>query len=87
MEFIEETLEMRGMKRIEIINYFLGIGGKAMNEENFIGNGWEVQVDQEKLVSIGSLKIPATIVTFRCEKDLIEHMLSAFRLRFLSAGG
>lgn len=87
MEFLEEILEMRGMKRIEIVNYFLSIGGKVMGEEKFIGQGWEVQVNQEELVSIGSLKIPATIVTLRCRKDLIEKMLGDFRLRFLSAGG
>jgi hypothetical protein len=86
-EFLEENLEMRGKKRIEIVNYFISIGGQAMDVEKFIGKGWEVELAQEKLVTLGSLKIPATIVTLRCRKDLIEQMLVDFRLRFLSAGG
>lgn len=87
MEFLEENLEMRGMKRIEIVNYFISIGGKDMDGEKFIGQGWEVEIYQEKVISIGSLKIPATIIILRCRKDLSEQMLTAFRLRFLSAGG
>lgn len=87
MEFAEENLEMRGMKRIEIVNYFINIGGEAVEGEKFIGQGWEVELAQEKLVTLGSLKIPATIVNLRCRKDLIEQMLLDFRLRFLSAGG
>jgi hypothetical protein len=87
MEFAEKNLEMRGMKRVEIVNYFISIGGEAMEVEKFIGQGWEVKIMQEELVTLGSLKIPATIVNLRCRKDLIEQMLVDFRLRFLSAGG
>lgn len=87
MEFIEKKLEMRGMKRIEIVNYFISIGGKVIDYEKFIGQGWEVEISKEKIITLGSLKIPATIVILRCREDLVEHMINAFRLRFLSAGG
>jgi len=87
MEFIEEKLEMRGMKRIEIVNYFISIGGKVISDGNFFGQGWEVELSKEKTIKLGSLKIPATIVILRCREDLIEQMIVAFRLRFLSAGG
>ena len=72
MEFIEKKLEMRGMKRIEIVNYFISIGGKAMDAEKFIGQGWEARISQEKTVILGSLKIPATIVILRCREELVE---------------
>jgi len=87
MEFFEKTIEMRGMKRIDLVNYFISIGGEAMKGEKFSGQGWEVEISKEKLMKIGSLKIPATIVKVRCRKDISEQMLAAFRLRFLSAGG
>ncbi|MFT5874819.1 MAG: hypothetical protein ACI8WT_003797 [Clostridium sp.] len=87
MEFVEKNLEMRGMKRIELVNYFISIGGKAVGKENIIGQGWEVEITQEKIITLGSLKIPATIIILRCRKDLIEQIIYAFRLRFLSAGG
>jgi hypothetical protein len=87
MEFIEKSLEMRGMKRIEIVNYFISIGGKLISGEKFIGQGWQVEIEKEKVVTLGSLKIPATIVILRCRKDISEQILAAFRLRFLSAGG
>lgn len=87
MEFVEKNLEMRGMKRIELVNYFISIGGKAVGNENLIGQGWEVEITQEKTITLGSLKIPATIIILRCRKDLLEQIIFAFRLRFLSAGG
>jgi hypothetical protein len=87
MEFVEKSLEMRGMKRAEIVNYFISIGGKLISDEKFIGQGWQVEIAKEKLVTLGSLKIPATVVILRCRKDISEQILAAFRLRFLSAGG
>jgi len=87
MKFIEKILEMRGMKRVELVNYFISIGGKAISDENFFGQGWEVEISKEKIVTLGSLKIPATIVVFRCKEDLFDEIIVAFRLKFLSAGG
>lgn len=87
MEFFEKSLEMRGMKRIELVKYFVSIGGEGVDDEKFIGQGWKVCLSQEKIITLGSLKIPATIVKLQCRKDLSEQMLADFRLRFLSAGG
>lgn len=87
MEFVEKSLEMRGMKRKEIVNYFISISGKVIDNELIRGEGWQAEIEEEKLVIIGSLKIPATIVILRCRKDLLQQMLVDFRLRFLSAGG
>jgi len=87
MEFTKKEFEMRGMKRIEIVNYFITIGGEKTSDENLIGKGWEVQISKEKLVAIGSFKIPATEVILLCRKDIIDKMINAFNLRFLSAGG
>jgi hypothetical protein len=87
LEYVEKILEMRGMKRIEIVNYFISIGGKDMGGGKYAGQEWQVEIAKENLVTLGSLKFPATIVTLRCRKDLSQQMIYAFRLRFLSAGG
>ena len=87
MEFVEKSLEMRGMKRIDIVNYFISIGGEVIGDEKFASQEWQAEVGKENLITLGSLKIPAIIVILRCRQDLAEQMLIAFRLRFLSAGG
>jgi hypothetical protein len=87
MEIVENQLEMRGMKRIEIVNYFISIGGNALDSDKLLGQGWEVEISKEKIITLGSLKIPATVVILRCRKDLVDRMIVDFRLRFLSAGG
>lgn len=87
MAILQKTLEMRGMSRNDIINYFSSINGENIGSEKFIGENWEVEVSQETLATIGSLNIPSTTVVFRCKEELLEPMISAFRLKFLSAGG
>ena len=87
MEVVEKKVEMRGMKRIEIVTYFISVGGKNIEGNKFIGKDWEVEIEPEKTIKLGSLEIPATIVIFRCEKESLDKIMDAFRLRFLSAGG
>jgi len=87
MDFLEKELEMRGMKRREIVNYFSTLTGKVIGDDLFVGKGWEVYISQEKLLAIGSLNIPSTIVKFRCTKGIMDKMIGDFRLKFLTAGG
>jgi hypothetical protein len=83
----EKTLEMRGIRRAEIIDYFISIDGEEVSDEKFIVREAEVEVSKECYVSIGSFKLPATKVTFRGNRDLIERLILAFNLKFLRAGG
>jgi hypothetical protein len=87
MEVVEKILEMRGMRRREIVAYFVEIAEIDMGEGKFRGKGWEVQVGDEDIAFLGSLKIPATRVRFVCDIQTMEKALAAFRLKFLSAGG
>jgi hypothetical protein len=87
MVIVERILEMRGRPRIEFINYFISIDGENIGDEKFVGHNWEVELSEESLINIGSLKLPSTKVLFRCDKEIIEQMIFAFNLRFLSAGG
>lgn len=84
---VKETLEMRGMKRKEIIEYFFSLNEKPIEPNKFQGNGWYVKVNEETQVHLGAIEIPSTIVEFCGEKDQVEKILADFRLRFLSAGG
>lgn len=84
---MEKIMEMRGMRREEILDYFISIGGNDIGQGKLIGHGWEVEIEQEKTAKIGSFEFPSTIVKFQCEEDLFESMIYAFRIRFLKAGG
>lgn len=87
MDVMEKVLEMGGMQRREIVDYIISIGGEDIGDGKYVGQDWVVEIGEEKLVSIGSLIITSTRVTFRCRKERLEQMVDAFRLRFLSAGG
>ncbi len=75
----EKVLEMRGMRRQEIMDYFMSLKG--------IGEDFQVEVSEESLVSMGSLAIPTTVVIFKGDKDQLEEAIYNFRIRFLTAGG
>jgi hypothetical protein len=83
----EKRLEMRGMGRNELIEYFNSIGEKDESLMKFTGQDWEVEVNEENIIIMGSLAITSTVVVFRCEEKILEKMLYEFRLRFLTAGG
>ncbi|MDP4160117.1 MAG: hypothetical protein Q8911_10215 [Bacillota bacterium] len=83
----EHSLEMRGMPRRDLEEYFLSLKGKQVEPGNYRGPNWEVMLSEERTCTIGSLQIPATLVTFRVNEEDWAEMLKAFRLRFLSAGG
>jgi hypothetical protein len=82
-----KTMEMRGMRRSDIVEYFIGIGGDQTDAVKISGPDWEVTVSEESVARLGSIGIPATNVTFIGEPEFIELMIAEFRLKFLSAGG
>lgn len=83
----EYCLEMRGMPRRDLQDYFLSIGKKQIKSETYKGPNWEVDLSDEWLCTLGSIQIPATKVTFRTDERDWPKIITAFRLRFLSAGG
>jgi hypothetical protein len=87
MSQVEQTLELRGMPRFLIEEYFISIGGHLIGPGKFLGSDWEVIIGDEYSIDFGSIRIPARQVTFRTEKELCRSMVNAFRLNFLSAGG
>jgi len=85
MNLMQQTLEMRGMSRSEIIDYFNSICSKE--GETFQWQGCRVEVGSEISISLGSIKVPSAKVTFGGEKNCVESLIAQFRLKFLSAGG
>lgn len=75
---IELTLEMRGMRRREIMDYFSALENRE---------GYQVEVSEETFVSLGSIRIPSTVVVFSGESPYVEEAIARFRLKFLTAGG
>jgi hypothetical protein len=87
MIFAEKTLEMRGIRRSEIVDYFKSINGEEVSDGKFIVRESKVEVSEESFAQLGSFKLPATKVKFRGKKEFIEPLISAFSLKFLRAGG
>lgn len=83
----EHSLEMRGMPRRELAEYFLSIGGRRVEQGLYLGPNWEVNLSEEWVCTLGSLQIPATKVTFRIKEEDWPEIVRAFRFCFLSAGG
>ena len=87
MAIKEHCLEMRGMPRKELEEYFLGIGGRHVGPGLYLGANWEVELSDDWICTLGSIQVPATQVTFRVDEKDWPEIVKAFRFRFLSAGG
>lgn len=83
----EHSLEMRGMPRRDLAEYFLLLGGKPVSSGMYVFPNWRVKLSDEQSHTLGSMRIPATLVTFQVNEEDWPEIQSAFRLRFLSAGG
>jgi hypothetical protein len=87
MTITEHSLEMRGMPHRDLEEYFREIGGKQVEQWEYLGSNWEVRLSEEWTCTLGSLQVPATQVTFRVDEEDWPEIVKAFRFRFLSAGG
>lgn len=87
MTCFTQTLEMRGLKRQLLLDYFLSLGGKLIASEHIQGPDWEIQLSSEQAVNLGPITLPVVHVTFEADKEVVLKMVQAFRFRFLSAGG
>jgi hypothetical protein len=84
---IEKSIEMRGMRRQELVDYFTSIGGESMDAVTYKGEGWSVKIKPEIMMAFGAISIPSTILIFRTSEETLQKLIYKFRLRFLSAGG
>ena len=87
MLYIKSIMDMRGMKRSEITDYFSNLGLEDKGSGKYIGHSFEVEISEESPIKLGSIEIPSTKVILRGEKAVLEKVIAAFRLKFLSAGG
>lgn len=87
MEQKEHSLEMRGMPRRDLEEYFLSLGGKQEIHGNYWGPNWKVKLSEERTCTLGAIQVSATRVTFWVSEEDWPDMLKALRFRFLSAGG
>lgn len=87
MDFIEKAFEMRAVKRNDIIDYFIKIGGKETENGIIADEDWETEVGPEFRAPLGPYSITAVNVVFRCKKELFDRMYYKFCLEFFHAGG
>lgn len=87
MAKVNKLFEMRGMKREELVNYFISIGGSYVGNMKYIGIDWEVEIGEQEICRLGVIEIPAAKILLSVEEENFDSMVEAFRLRFLSAGG
>jgi hypothetical protein len=82
-----QTLEMRGLSRQVFLDYFLSQGGNLADWDRIQGTGWEIRLDAENEIRLGSITLPVVQVTFEADREIALRMIHTFRMRFLSAGG
>ena len=84
---MDEFTIISGIPRKKIEEYFKSICSYSMNENKFLGNGWEIEITGEYVSKIGSLRLPKVSILFRANSEKLKELIGDFRLKFLSAGG
>ncbi|OEF95709.1 hypothetical protein [Desulfuribacillus alkaliarsenatis] len=89
---IAKQIEMRGMSRQELVDFFVEMGGVSVQDSLIIGEDaeghkWSVELSEQKQIQLCSLLLPATSLTIKADSNLLNHLLMELRMKFLSAGG
>lgn len=82
-----ESIEIRGVSREDVEFYFLECGWKKISPGIWSFRGGSVEIGGLEEVSLGSIRLPSVTLVFRLRMEDHEKVLSAFRARFLRAGG
>lgn len=82
-----ESIEIRGVSREDLESWFLGSGWVNVSPGVWSLGGGRVEIEDFEEVSLGSIRLPSVTLVFRLRKSVFDEVLSAFRARFLRAGG
>lgn len=83
----EHKLDIRGITRVNILEYFNQVDGAYQKDNLIYGDNWEIEIGQEQQYRIGALKLPLVELTFRMEEEDYQSMLKNFISRFSCMGG
>ena len=86
-DIIVKKIEMRGISREEIADYFVDISESAYGDKIFYGIDWVVEVGDEKPCLLGSITLKEVDIIFSASQETLEVLLADFRLKFMRAGG
>jgi hypothetical protein len=89
----QEKLEIRGIRRHEIVHYLLQMGAKPVplqqgeSTGHYVSDLWQCQVSEETFVTVMRSNVPQVKVsfTFRDPNDS-KTVLNKFRLKIWRAG-
>jgi hypothetical protein len=88
---IEETLEIRGINREDLITYLIQLKGNLIDSETqvtFSGKGWACTLSEEEHFLFLQSNIPKVFVTFSAtDSQALEQIIKDFRLKTFRAGG
>ena len=86
----EETLEIRGINRSDLISYLIAIGGqqKGMDTNIVFDEQWHAVVSNEQFFRFLQSDVPKVFVTFVSEdENILKGIIEKFRKKTFRAGG
>ena len=69
------------------IDDYLATISQYKSGDRYHGDGWVVTILHRRMVSMGAIQLPRTLLLFQGKEQSVTKQVAAFRLRFLSAGG
>lgn len=79
--------EMRGIPFFLLKDYLADMGGKVVDENYVVGEGWHVTLSRLEPYRIGSLAVGQTRVKIKIEDELADEFMETFNLKTWRAGG
>ncbi|KAB2952976.1 hypothetical protein F9B85_06845 [Heliorestis acidaminivorans] len=83
----KQTLQIQGIAQWELRQILEQLGGIEDKDGNYQSDCWQAVLSDEQKVTIGSLTLQTTTITFSGSRPELEKLLLAFRKKTLRGGG
>ena len=80
------TREMRGIPYFLLKEYLVELGGRLLDENLVVGDGWSVRLTKLAPYQLRSLQVGQTRLEMELEERVAEDFLERFAMKTLRAG-
>ncbi|MHA1718506.1 MAG: hypothetical protein ACTSWX_13050 [Promethearchaeota archaeon] len=84
---MNEFIIRSSVSRKNLEEYFKSISNTNLNNTQFFGDGWQVDISETSFHKLGIINIKHIKVVFKAEEKKLLELVKNFRLTFLTAGG
>ena len=84
---VERVRSYRGISVRAAMGYLENVGGEQVNDHTLEGDGWRVELSEEKVNPGGSIWLTEVTASFEGDPEVLDDVIDRFSQKAIRAGG